>query len=386
MEMKKKICAITGSRSEYGILRPILFEIENHCELELSLIVTGMHLSEQYGYTIEGIRKDGFVIDAIVEMTLDSSSGSSMAKSTGLGIIGISQAFQQIKPDIILIVGDRCEVLAASIAAIYMNIPIAHIHGGDKSIGGHADDSIRHAISKISHIHFAVSKESQERLLKLGEESFRTFCVGSPVLDTIKNMDFLSKNEIFIKFGLNPKEKMILAVQHPITKESNESGEQLTNTLNALKKTNIQTILVYPNSDMGSKEMIKVIREFEKFDFLKTFKNINQKDFLNLMKYSNLYIGNSSSALIESPFFGIPVVEIGNRQKGRERAENVLSSEYSEDDILDKINKSLYDVKYIQKCRNCNNPYGKGQTSEIIASVLAEIEVNDKLMTKEITY
>ncbi|MBN2735012.1 MAG: UDP-N-acetylglucosamine 2-epimerase (hydrolyzing) [Methanomicrobiaceae archaeon] len=384
--MTRNICAITGSRSEYGILRPVLLEIEKNSDLKLSLIVTGMHLSEQHGHTIDEIYSDGFPIGAVVEMTLDGSGGSTMAKSTGIGIMGLSQAFQQIKPDIILIVGDRCEVLAASVAAIYMNIPIAHIHGGDKSAGGHADDSIRHAVSKIAHIHFPVSKESHERLLNLGEENFRTFYVGSPVVDIINQTLFSNKADIFRKYGLNPEKKMILLVQNPVTYEYSHAGEQLIKTLNALKEVNIQTLLVYPNSDMGSKEMISVIKEFEKFEFLKTFKNINHKDFLNLMKCSDLFIGNSSSALIESPFFGTPVVDIGSRQKGRERAENVLHAEYNETDILEKINKSLYDEDHIKKCRNCSNPYGDGYASEKIASVLAEIEINNKLMVKEITY
>jgi len=384
--MTRNICAITGSRSEYGILRPVLLEIKKNSELNLSLIVTGMHLSEQHGHTIDEIISDEFPVNAIVEMTLDGSGGSTMAKSTGIGIIGMSQALQQIKPDIILIVGDRCEVLAASVSAIYMNIPIAHIHGGDKSSGGHADDSIRHAISKMAHIHFPVSEESYERLLKLGEEEFRTFYVGSPIVDTIKNIVYLSRKDIFRKYNLNPEEKMILLVQNPVTYEYIQAGEQLTKTLSALKEVNIQTLLVYPNSDMGSKEMINVIKEFDKFDFLRTIKNINHKDFLNLMKYSDLFIGNSSSALIESPFFGTPVVDIGSRQKGRERAENVLHAEYDEIDILDKINRSLYDEEHILKCRNCSNPYDKGGASVRIASVLAEIEINNKLLVKEITY
>ena len=384
--MTRKVCVLTGSRSEYGILRPVLFAITESESLDLSIIVTGMHLSPQYGYTISDIEKDGFLIDAKVDMMLDSSSGISMAKSVGIGIIGLSQALEMLQPDIVLIAGDRIEPLAIAIATTYMNIPLGHIHGGDKSFGGHADDSVRHAITKLAHVHFAVSNESANRIIKLGEDPSKVFVVGAPALDTILNERLLRKNELCKKYGLNPTIPLLMVVQNPVSREVDTAPDQMRETMEALVNIKQQTVIIYPNSDMGGRKMIEVINEYHNFPFLKIVTNMPHRDYLSLMKVSSAIIGNSSSALIEAPSFKLPAVNIGSRQEGRERADNVIDVPYERNLIISAINTVMFDKKFINRVKKSKSPYGDGTAGKKIIKILTEIELNIDILKKKITY
>ncbi len=384
--MKRKICVLTGSRSEYGILRPVLFSIRESPSLELSIIVTGMHLSPQYGYTISDIEKDDLFIDARVDMMLDSSSGIAMAKSVGIGVIGLSQTLETLKPDIVVIVGDRIEPLALAIAATYMNIPVAHIHGGDKSIGGHVDDSIRHVITKMAQIHFVATVESGTRIIKMGEDPSKVFVVGAPALDTIFNEPLIEKEVLCKKYGLNPSYQIIMVVQNPVTREVNQAPDQMKETMEALVNNKQQTVIIYPNSDMGGRKMIEVINEYKKYPFIKIVKNIPHRDYLSLMKISSAIVGNSSSAIIEAPSFKLPAVNIGSRQEGRQRADNVIDVPYHRDLIAAAIKTSVSDKKFINRVKTCKSPYGDGTASEKIVKVLTEIELSENLLKKKITY
>lgn len=380
----RKIAVVTGTRAEYGILRPVLKAIDADSNLNLSLIVTGMHLSKEFGYTIIEIKKDGFKIGAAIKMLSAEDTGAAMVKSIGNCLLGMVKALGQIKPDIVVLLGDRGEMLACAIAAAYMNIPIAHFSGGD--ISGNIDNSVRHAITKLAHIHFPSTKRSAERLDKMGEDPSRIFTVGSPSLDSILNETLLGPTEICKKYGLDSSKPILLLIQHPVLVEVNDAANQIRETLEAIVELGYQTILIHPNADAGGRRMIRVIREYEKYPFIKTVKSIPHIDYLSLMKVSRVIIGNSSSGIVEAPSFGLPVVNIGTRQVGRERAGNVIDAGYNKKNIKAAIKRALYDRSFVKKVKSSRNPYGDGKAAQRIVKVLNIIKITPKLLQKKITY
>ncbi|MDW7776901.1 MAG: UDP-N-acetylglucosamine 2-epimerase [Methanosarcinales archaeon] len=384
--MNRKIAVITGTRAEYGLLYPVMQAIQDHSELDLLIIATGMHLSPEHGYTVKEIEKDGFKVDVAVDMLLSNDTGASISKSVGIGVIGITQALEQIKPDIVLILGDRDEPFAGAIAALHMNIPIAHIHGGDSTTGGCIDEGIRHSITKFAHTHFPATEESAARIEKLGEEPWRIHTVGAPGLDTILNTELLLKEQLIEQYLLNANEPLLLAIQHPVTTQPKNAANEMRTTLEALSELGLQTILIYPNSDAGGRSMIEVIKEHEHLPFLRTFKSLPHVDYLSLLNIADALVGNSSSGIIEASSFHLPVVNIGIRQEGRQRTNNVIDVASDKDKIFKAINTALYDKAFKQKVNKCVNPYGNGKAGLRIAEVLAGIEINQKLLQKKITY
>jgi len=380
----KKIAVVTGTRAEYGILYPVLKAIEAHAGLKLSLIVTGMHLSHEFGYTVQEIEKDGFKIDAKVDMLLSNDTLEAMAKSVGIGIIGMAQTWELLKPDLILVFGDRVEPLAAAITGAYMNIPVAHIHGGE--VCGNIDDPARHAISKFAHIHFPVTKKSAERIINMGEEDWRVHTVGSPALDVILNETMLPAKALTQELGINLSRSLILLVQHSVTTQVDEAAEQMRKTLEAVVQIGNPTVLLYPNSDAGGRRMIEVIKKYEKYPFIKTFKSLPHKEYLSLMKVAGVMVGNSSSAMIEAPSFGLPAVNIGTRQEGRERGKNVIDVRHNKQEIVKGIEKALTDDEFLTEVKKCENPYGDGKTSQRIVEILSKVEITPQLLQKKITY
>ena len=278
--MKRKICVVTGTRAEYGLLKPILKEMLNHSTLNLSLVVAGMHLSKEFGYSLREIKKDGFKISSIVKMNVKDDTGAGMAVSISKGIVGMVQAFKKIQPTIVLILGDRTEVLAAAIAAAYMNIPIAHIHGGDKSKAG-LDESVRHAITKLAYVHFAATKKSARRIIKMGEEKRRVFVVGAPGLDNIINQQLYSLNELKQRFKIDDK-GYILLLQHSVTTQSDKPQRQIIETMNAITELKVNTIIIYPNSDAGSKQITKVLQQYKNDHLIQLYKNLDNKTLKQL--------------------------------------------------------------------------------------------------------
>ena len=383
----RKICYVTGTRAEYGLMRHTLKEISK--EFDLSLIVTGMHLCPEFGYTISEIEKDGFKIDKKVDMLLSSDTGGAMAKSFGLAVIGITQALEDIKPDMLLITGDRGEALAAAIAGAHLNIPIAHIHGGDQGDdGAHIDDQIRHSITKFAHIHFPATKLSAERIIKMGEEPWRVHIVGAPGLDEIYSEKLYSKEYIEKKYHLDLNKPLILVVQHPVLTQIDMAADQIRETLEALKEINEQTILIYPNSDAGGREMIKIIQEYERYDFLQSYKNLPRKDYLSLMKYASAMVGNSSSGTIEAPIFKLPVVNIGVRESSREHTGNKIFVKPNRDEIMQAIKKALFDENFKKLVQQCKSIYGDGNASRKIVKALKHVSSleKEKLLKKKLTY
>lgn len=381
-----KIAVVTGSRSEYGLLRPILSAINKNPKLKSSLIVTGMHLSKQFGYTVKDIEKDGFKIDAKIPISLSKDSVDAMAKSIGELLTKIVGVLRRIKPDIILIFGDRAEILAVAVAGVYMNIPIAHIHSGDKSIGGHLDDYVRHAIAKLSHIHFEATEKCAERLIKMGEEKERVYVVGSPAVDAISRQKLQSKKTLSHRYNLDLNNPLLLVVQNPVTTEVSKSGKQIEETMEALVKLKLQSIVIYPNADAGARRMINVIKKYGKYPFIKVYENLPHEDYLSLLSVASVLLGNSTSGIIEAPSFRLPVVNIGSRQGGRERSTNVIDVGYDRKKIVKAVKKALHNKKFRNKVKRCKNVYGDGKSSQRIVKVLSKIKITPKLLQKKITY
>lgn len=380
----RKIAVVTGTRAEYGILYPVLKAIEAKQQLRLLLVVTGMHLSHEFGYTVKEIEKDGFKIAARVDMLLSADTLGAMAKSIGLGIIEMAQTWEQLKPDIIMVLGDRVELLAATIAGAYMNIPIAHIHGGEGS--GSIDSLARHAITKFAHIHFPATKESADRIIKMGEDEWRVYVVGSPTIDYILNEPLIPAEALAQELGLDLSRPLILAVQHPVTTEVDKSPGQMRETLEAVVELGYPSIVIYPNSDAGGRRMIEVIKEFEGYPAIKTFKSLPRREYLSLMKIASVMVGNSSSGIVEAPSFGLPVVNIGSRQEGRERGKNIIDVRHNRQEIIKAVKKAMTDKEFLNEVKKCQSPYGDGHASARIAEILSEVEITPRLLQKKIAY
>ena len=383
---KNHICIITGARSDYAYLKPIIEKINDSSKLEMSLIVTGIHLLEKYGYSYKFIEKDGFLNSKIVHM-YDSKDTSqcSLGKAVGNAIIKFTKCFYKLNPDIILVLGDRFEALAAVVAASTLSKVIAHVHGGDDVSQGQVDEQIRHSITKLAHIHFPATPKSAERIKLMGEQSWRIHMVGSPTIDEIRTIKILSKEDLFHKFQLNPLKSTVFCVQHPYIVESNKAGEQMAITLQVLKDIGIQSIILYPNNDPGSNLIINEIESYRSYPKFKIFKNVERKDYLSILKHVDLMVGNSSSGLIETPIFKLPTVNIGDRNKGRESAENVVNVPPKYENIKRAIDKTLSkDFKAF--CQTVKNPYGDGKASEKITKILEDLEISKDLLIKRLTY
>ena len=382
--MKRKIAVIASSRATYGYKRKIIQLIKKSQKLELQLIVTGMHLLKEYGHSIKEIEDDGHPVVAKVEMAIGGDTPSAWTKSIGLEIIKLAQVFSMIQPDILLVTGDRAEMFAAAIAAAYMNIPIAHIQAGD--VSGHIDGSIRHAITKISHIHFSSCEDSAKRVRRLGEEPWRIFNVGAPQLDTIIHDPKLPQKEISEKLSIDLNKPTILIIQHPVLFEIDKAYSQMKETMEAIAELQIQTILIYPNIDAGGLEIIKAIREYEKIPLFNIYRNLERKIFISLLKEVDILVGNSSCGILEAPSFKLPVINIGTRQEGRIQANNIINVGHNRSEIVNAIKKALFDQKFKGGLKKCINFYGDGYSSEKIVKILEEIKINKKLLNKKITF
>ncbi len=380
----RKVCVITGTRAEYGLLKPILERIRSSRSLRLSLIATGMHLAREFGNTVELILADGFPVDARVDMLLSGDTPQAMAKSLGVGIYGIAQALEEIKPEVVLVLGDRVEALAGASAGFLSGLAVAHVHGGDVARG--LDEPMRHAITKLSHLHFAATSKSRERLIKMGERPEHVFQVGAPGLDVILKERLLSQREVRRRFGLKPHERPLLVVQHPLTTEPDRARDQMLITLGAIKSLGERTFLIYPNADAGGRAMIEAIREHEGLPFLTTFVNLPRREYLSLLKMARVLVGNSSSGIIEAPAFRIPAVNIGERQAGRERSTNIIDVPHREEEILRAIRKAARDRAFLKRVETCHNPYGDGRAGERIARILKRVSLDESLLAKSLTY
>lgn len=380
----RKIAVVTGTRAEYGILKSVLKAIKTNPKLDLALIATGMHLSEEFGRTVKEIENDGFKIDEKVKILHEKDTGAAMAKSVGKCIIEMTKVLNRINPDFLVLLGDRAEMLAGAVAACYSIIPIAHIHGGE--VSGSVDDSVRHAITKLAHVHFPATRMSANRIIKMGEDPTRIFIVGAPALDTILNEKILEPAELSKKYNLDSTKSILLVLQHSVVTEADEAAHQIKETLDAIVKLKHQTILIYPNADAGGRRMIEVIKKYERYPFIKSFKSLPFSDYLGLMRIAGVMVGNSSSGIIEAPSFHLPVVNIGTRQTGRERSTNVIDVGYDRQEIIKAVKKALNDWRFRKNVKKCKNPYGDGKASQRIVKILGRIKITPRFLQKKITY
>ncbi len=381
--MKKKIVYISGSRADFGLMSGVLKLINSSSQLELLIYATGMHLMPKFGLTIKDI--DGFIpnVRKINAVFKDDSRTGMVNFSVDFSSKFLKQLILD-KPDLILVLGDRIEMLTAAVIAGYFGLPIAHVHGGDKTTT--IDEIARHAITKLSHLHFAATEDSADRIKKLGEEEWRIHVVGAPSLDNVLSEQIPSRKEIYSFLTLSPDKKFILVVQHPVTNLIDASGDLIRETLNAVKEFNLPIVVVYPNADVGGQKIIKVIEEEKNNSNFRLFPSVEYKMFLGIEKIASVWVGNSSAGIIESASFQTPVVNIGERQKGRPQSGNVINVYYDKLEIMDAIKKSLFDSEYLKKIKKIKNVWGDGNTSSKIVSILENINFDQTLLNKQITY
>ncbi len=395
--MKRIVAIFTGNRAEYGLQKPIINAIRNHPSLEYRLIVSGAHLDANFGNTIKEIEKDGFEVFAEAKISPIEMSRSFTSQSIACVIQEVSKILTTLNPDFMVVYADRFEGFAALVAATQMNIPTAHIEGGDLTEGGALDDSIRHAMTKLAHLHFATNSESARRILALGEEPWRVQTVGFPAIDLIMEGDYASASEVETQLGLNLTKPIVLFTQHSVTTEPGDSENQLETSILALLellKQGVQVVITYPNNDYGSEVMIKKIRELTDREGENLFIRPSLGRFLYhgvlaLAKDTQVKIacvGNSSSGIKETPAFHCPTVNIGSRQEGRLRGDNVVDVDYDMNSIVQATLSCLFDDEFRAKCLNGVNPYYLGGASNLIAQTLANIPINRDLLRKRMTF
>ena len=378
--MKRKIAVITSSRAEYGHLYWLLRDLSNDDAFDLKLLVMGAHLSPEFGTTIHEIHKNGFAIEAEIECLLSSDSDVGMAKTIGLATLGCADALARIRPDVLLLIADRYEMLAPASVAVALRIPIAHIEGGEVSQGA-IDDAVRNALTKLSHIHFACTQKARRRVIAMGEEEWRVHFTGSPGLDALRRRPLMSREELEEKLGCCLGDPPVVVAYHPVTLLEDTTAE-FEHLLEALKGVSQQLIFVYPNADAGSRLLVARSREFaEVRGNARVFVNLDHQTFLSLLAFSSAMVGNSSSGIMESTSLNLPTVNIGIRQQGREHAENVLDASADADDIARKIRTAL-SPEFRERVRGVSNPYGDGCASERILQVLREVQLGPSLLMK----
>lgn len=376
MISKKKILVVTGTRAEYGLLKSSIDELLKSKNLEMQLLVTGTHTIEKYGHTIDEIRRDNIPINCVVKISGDDDMLTALSKE----IIGIKDYCQKEKPDMILILGDRDEPFAAAIVGGHLGIPIAHIHGGD--ISGGVDNYIRHSITKFAHLHFAGSKKSYKRILSMGEEKWRIFNIGTPGLDNFKKEKYLNKKKLSNLLNINLSKKWFLMLQHPLPLDTISIENQINPTIDAISQyEDAEKIIIYPNSDTGNEIIIEKINKFLNNKKYHIYKNLNRTIYLSLLKYCDILIGNSSSGIIESTFFKLPTINIGDRQFGRECGKNVIHTDYKKQEIKKAIDLCL-SIKFKKMASQTRSPYGKGFAGKKIIHFLENIPYDKKLLSK----
>ncbi|MBN1572783.1 MAG: UDP-N-acetylglucosamine 2-epimerase (hydrolyzing) [Deltaproteobacteria bacterium] len=385
---KRRVLFVTAIRSEYDILYSVMRAVDERPETETNLVVTGAHLSELYGNTADLVELDGFEVVGRFETLLNSDSAAGRVKSLAIEIMGLVDVLDRARPDIVIAMGDREDALAVATTAAYMSIPVAHIGGGDHADDGNIDNSIRHAVTKLSHLHFATTERSAKKILDMGEEEWRVNVVGAPGLDRLLTTKDLSKKEIgdYLEFDIE-SDRLLVVIQHSISVEIEEAGMQMQKTLEAVSGLEIPTLVGYPNSDAGSHRIIDVINDFaRRHPFIRPYKGLPRNIFVNILRHADVLVGNSSAGIIEAPLLKLPVINIGARQRNREHAENVIFVDFDLSEIREALNRALSDKDFLDRVSRCENPYGDGHAGEKIAKVLAETKIDRRLIEKKITY
>ena len=382
--MSRKICVITGSRAEYGLLRWVMQGIKEHPDLTLQLIVTGMHLSEDFGMTVDEIENDGFKVDFKVETLDNNDSAVGIAGAMSRGLSGVAEALDDLKPDLVLVLGDRYEIFVSVAAALVAKIPVAHIHGGELTIGAY-DDAFRHAITKMSHLHFVATEEYKNRVIQLGENPNSVFLVGGLGIENIKNLKLLNQEELEKALNVKFKKKSLLITYHPTTLDEQSPRVQMQELLDALDRlSNVTLIFTLPNADTGGREIIKMIDDYvSKNPNSYAFPSLGQLKYLSCIAQVNGVVGNSSSGILEVPSFKKGTINIGDRQKGRIRTTSVIDCETNKNSILESLD-ILFSVEFNRLLNLTINPYDLGGASVKIIDVINGVNLNQR--TKKTFY
>lgn len=375
----RKICYISGTRADFGLMKNTLRVINKDKDLDLEIIVTGMHLLGEYGDTCQEIYGAGLNVISKIKVKLSGISGSQMSTALGNQIIGITSALEKSKPDLVLLLGDRGEMLAGAIASLHLNIPIVHIHGGELS--GTVDESIRHAISKMSHYHFTATSSSKSRLIKMGETKDSIFVTGAPGLDEIRNTQLIPKEVLLEQHGINKKKPFVLLLFHPVVQQVDDIREQVVTIMESLFCCNLQILALMPNADAGGGIISSILKKYQKQKKIKTVVHLTRIDFLSLAAEAEVLVGNSSSGIIEAASLGTPVVNIGSRQNFRERSNNVVDVSIEKSQIISGINQAMSLDKSLFK-----NVYGDGESSERIAALLKTLDLSPQILDKVNAY
>ena len=392
----RKIAVFTGNRAEYGLQYPILQAIASDPRLEYYLLVGGAHLEEDFGKTLQEIEDDGFHVYGQVEIEMKRDTLFATAQAIGTGILSLSRALDELRPDLLVVYADRYESFAAAITGTQMNIPTAHIEGGDYTEGGALDDSVRHAMTKLAHLHFTTNPQAAERVRRLGEEPWRVFVVGLPSLDLAAAGLYAAPKEMEDELGLDLDKPIVLFCQHSVTTEFDQAEKQIVPSLDALRiliEEGYQVIITYPNNDAGGRSIIKQIELVRKQGKrgLWVFKSLGRRRFHGVLNIvgrvsGGAFVGNSSAGIKETAIFGCPVVNVGSRQKGRLRANNVLDVPYDRDAIVTAVKRCIEDADFKHQCQTCGSPYGAGNAGPQVAEVLATIPIDNRLLQKRMSY
>ena len=393
---RRKIAVFTGNRAEYGLQFPILKAISLHPALEYQLLVSGAHLEDNFGRTLDEIRADGFRIDAEIKIDMKGDQRIATAQAIGSGVLAVSAALERFQPDIMVVYADRFEGFAAVIAATQMNIPTAHIEGGDLTEGGALDDSVRHAMTKLAHLHFTTNQQATNRILGMGEESWRVHTVGFPAIDLISDGRFAPAEEVRQRLGLDLTRPIVLFTQHSVTTEFDCAASQAVPSLAAMRtlaQQGVQCVLTYPNNDAGARAIIELLvaLENEKLPGIQVHRSLGRHLYHGVLALARqpgarvACVGNSSSGIKETPAFGCPTVNIGSRQAGRLRGDNVIDATYDAPLIVAAVNRCLFDETFRGVSRATINPYYLGDAGKKVAEVLAKVPLNQTLLRKSMT-
>lgn len=379
----KKVCVVTGTRAEYGLLKPVIDRISRSEDLELQLVVTGMHLSSEFGLTYKEIEEDGYEITEKVEMPINTDSAVNVTKAMAVALIGFGECFERLQPHMVIILGDRYEMLMVATAAMMAGIPIAHIHGGEITEGA-IDDAIRHSITKMSQIHFASTQEYHHRIIQLGEEPNNVYYVGALGVENIRKEKLMDKAVLEDNIGFAIDENTILVTYHPVTLESMPTEVQFSNLLKVIESNpRLRVIFTKANADTDGSIINRMIDDFVKLhaDRCVAFTSLGRIRYLSTLQFCSAVMGNSSSGIIEVPSFNIPTVNIGNRQKGRICAGTVINCGYESEDIQEALDKAL-SKEFISSIAGINNPYEKENTSAQILKIVKEFLNRDNCLNK----
>ena len=376
MNRKRHVCVVINSRANYGRIKSVLCAIQERPDLELQLVVGASALLHRFGEVNKIIEADGFTPSATVYSIVEGENPTTMAKSTGLAILELATLFENLKPDTVITVADRFETMATAVTASYMNIPLAHTQGGE--VTGSIDESVRHAVTKLSHLHFPATEQAAQNVIRRGEDPATVHCTGCPAMDIIANIDLSLPKDIFIRYGgvgpeIDPKKPYVVVLQHPVTTEYSQGFRQINETLQAIEAIGMQTVWLWPNVDAGSDRIskgLRMFRERQKPDYIHFYRNFGVEDYARLINNSACLAGNSSSALREGAFLGVPAVNIGTRQEGRENGENVIQVGYDAKEIEMNIRKQIDHGKY-----EGSTLFGDGHAGKRIAKILAEADV-----------